>query len=396
MHHFWTVFIKEIKATLRDRRSLLIMLVVPFALFPLLLSLVAGASVSQKSQALQQTLTVAIEANDNAASLVALLENRADLVVRQDIPPMYFRRLVRSDSIDVALIIDKSFDETIQAGKTGRIDLFYNATRDDAIVSRVQQSLANWKDQVLAQRLDTAGLDQAYIKPLDVQRTNVYSQKESMGKLAGGILPYMFVLFCLLGAMYPAIDLFAGEKERGSIETILTAPISRVELLLGKVAVIVVSGLVSGGLTILGLYLAITFNPNLPLELRTVVKQFLAFRPMLLVLLMMIPLTFFFAGLLVAASIYARSFKEALSYIQPMTILVFVPLIFGFMPSTELNIVTALIPVLNVALATKDVIAGTIEPLYFILTIVSLLLLALASLAFGLQWFKSEKNILRV
>jgi sodium transport system permease protein len=111
---------------------------------------------------------------------------------------------------------------------------------------------------------------------------------------------------------------------------------------------------------------------------------------------MLIPLTIFFAGVLIPISIYAKSFKEAQSIITPINILVIVPAIVGMLPGVELSIQTAAIPIVNIALATKEIIAGTID--YGLLTVVygSLIIIALAGALFSARYFSQENNILRV
>jgi len=205
----------------------------------------------------------------------------------------------------------------------------------------------------------------------------------------------MFVLFCLMGAMYPAIDLFTGEKERGTIETILSVPASRLQILIGKMMVVVISGVVSGVLTILGLYLAMKLTPDIPDFMKDIAADILSPSSLLWIILMLIPLTTFFSGVLIPASIYSKSFKEAQSLIQPLVFVVIMPLIVGMMPGIELNTMTALIPVVNVALATKEIIAGTID--YGLLALVFLSLFAFAAIGILIcvRWFGHEGNILR-
>jgi len=195
--------------------------------------------------------------------------------------------------------------------------------------------------------------------------------------------------------MYPAIDLFTGEKERGTIETILTVPASRLEILIGKLIVVVLSGVISGVLVIFGMYLTLIFNPDVPPMVLNIVNQILTPYNIGLIILMLIPLTIFFAGILIPISIYSKSFKEAQSLITPLTFVAIFPLIIGMIPGFKLTVLTALIPVANVALATKEIIAGTID--YGLLSLVFLSLISFAAIGLGMcvKWFSSEGNILR-
>ena len=198
-----------------------------------------------------------------------------------------------------------------------------------------------------------------------------------------------------MGAMYPAIDLFTGEKERGTIETILTVPASRLQILLGKMGVVILAGVSSGILTILGMYIALRLNKDVPPELLNVVSVILTPKIISLIVLMLVPLTTFFSGILIPASIYAKSFKEAQSIILPMQFIVIIPLIISMLPSTKLTTLTALLPVLNVGLACKEIIAGTIDYALLGLVFLSLFVFAGIGVVVCVKWFGREGNVLR-
>jgi sodium transport system permease protein len=198
-----------------------------------------------------------------------------------------------------------------------------------------------------------------------------------------------------MGAMYPAIDLFTGEKERKTLETLLTTPASRLEILVGKMAVVVSSGLLSAVLAIVGLFVAVRTTAGMPDFFSGMISGMLSVSFVLLLLAMLIPLTIFFAGIMVPLTIYAKSFKEAQSILSPMTFLVIFPAVIGLMPGIELTTVTALIPIVNISLATKEIIAGTIQTPLLLITIISLIAYATISVLFCVRWFGKETHILR-
>lgn len=395
MGNIITIFFKEMKDMLRDRRTVLTMIVMPTLLIPMLLMVMTSFTKSQAEKAQDKDLRIAIEDNGSAAELIKRLKRRKDIKVVEGIPSTDFNKMIRNDSIDLAIKILDGFDAALVGGKTGKVNILYNVTDDKIVMERLATTIERYNDEILSTRLDSLGANMATIKPIEIEETNVYNQKESIGKMAGGFLPYMFVIFCLMGAMYPAIDLFTGEKERGTIETILSVPASRLQILIGKMMVVVISGVVSGVLTILGLYLAMKLTSDIPDFIKDIAADILSPSSLTWIILMLIPLTTFFSGILIPASIYSKSFKEAQSLIQPMMFVVILPLIIGMMPGIELNTMTALIPVLNVALATKEIIAGTID--YGLLALVFLSLFAFAAVGILLcvKWFGHEGNILR-
>jgi sodium transport system permease protein len=209
------------------------------------------------------------------------------------------------------------------------------------------------------------------------------------------MVPYLFVIFCFMGSMYPAIDLAAGEKERGTMETLLTAPVSRFQILLGKFAVVVLTGLMSAIVSIVGILFSIKHIAGIPPEAMNAMLAILDAKTILLVLSLLLPLTIFFAAFLLSLSIFAKSYKEAQSLISPLTIVVILPVMIGLVPGIELDAVTALVPVLNVSLATKEIIAGTIKPALLWEVYASLFLLAGLSLYGCSKWFEREETIFR-
>jgi sodium transport system permease protein len=195
--------------------------------------------------------------------------------------------------------------------------------------------------------------------------------------------------------MYPAIDLGAGEKERGTLETLLTSPAGRLEILLGKFGVVVLTGILTAVISIVGLYLGIRASSEIPPEILSAILNMLEIRSVFLLLSLLLPLTIFFAAILLSLSLFAKSFKEAQSIINPLMIVIIVPAFIGLMPGTELDAKTALIPILNVSLATKAIIAGTITPAILAEVYLSLIALAAVSLIYCKWVFGRESTIFR-
>ena len=223
---------------------------------------------------------------------------------------------------------------------------------------------------------------------------NIASKKEMIGRLAGGILPYVFIAFGFIGCMYPAIDLFTGEKERGTIETLLTTPVSRIQILIGKMAVVVLSGLLAATSALVGLFFAIkvmSFEGNA--QIMEIVQSILTPGFVLMLFFLLFPLTVFFAGVMVPIAVYAKSFKEAQSIITPLNIVMVLPAMVGLFPGIDLNIVTACIPVINIVLSTKELIAGTLEPGLLFLSFGIMVALAMVAVFISYKRFDKETNV---
>ncbi len=392
---------------LRDRRTLITMIIMPILLMPAIIFLTSYIANRQAKKAQEKDIKIAIHTNSydindsttynsNEAFFIKRFQRQKDVQISYDINQDDFEQLIRDDSLDLAIVISSEFENQVESDTiSAAIKVFFDSTDEGLFMDRLERTIISYKDVIVNKRLVTRSVNPNIIEPLTIAEQDVYTQTESFGKMAGGFLPYIFVLFCLMGAMYPAIDLFTGEKERGTMETILSVPASRLQILLGKMLVVVLSGVISGVLTIIGLYLALKLNPDVPGWVMTMADQLLSPQSLGLITLMLIPLTTFFAGVLIPASIYAKSFKEAQSLIQPMMFLVIVPLVIAMMPGFQLDSFTALMPIVNVALATKEIVAGTIDYGLLSMVFLSLFVFAGIGIAVCVKWFGAEGNILR-
>jgi sodium transport system permease protein len=396
MNHFTTIFRKEFTDTIRDRRTLFVMVIVPLVLVPLLLFVVTKLQSSSMKKAEEKIIRVGLVTNGNAHGLVQLLTDARGLRITENIPADSAESFIKRDSLDAVIVVAPDFDAEIGRMHAGAISLFYKSSEDyDMVKRRLSAVLEGFEKSLTTARFKKLDLDESIVSSIRVEEHDVASAKERFGKTVGGMVPYFFVIFCFMGAMYPAIDLAAGEKERGTMETLLTAPVSRFQILLGKFAVVVLTGILSAAVSMLGIYVAILQVKEIPPELLAMIMGILDVQTIVLVLSLLLPLTVFFAAFLLSLSIFAKSYKEAQSLISPLTFVVILPVMVGLMPGIELDPVTALIPVLNVSLATKEIIAGTIKPLLLAEVYISLVALASVSLWGCAKWFEREETIFR-
>ena len=213
--------------------------------------------------------------------------------------------------------------------------------------------------------------------------------------MVGGFLPYIFIIFCFMGCMYPAIELITGEKEKGTMETLLTVPASRFKILVGKILAIALVGLSAALMTILGMVVALKLLPDIPAAFLNILNDMVTPKFIIMLFAMLFPLSIFFAGFLSALVIRAKTFKEAQSLVTPMTFVIIIPALIATLPGVELGWQTSLIPVLNIALATKEIIAGTINMLQYATVVISLVVLALIAAYVSYKQFSRESMVLK-
>ncbi|MFQ5630181.1 MAG: ABC transporter permease subunit [bacterium] len=379
MYSFLTIFKKELIDTLRDRRTIIAMIIIPLALFPVIFGIWTNIQKSMVKKAKEKTLKVAVISNDSET------QKLIDIIMQNSV-----RSFVQNDSLDGAFVFSKTFDKRVEKLRAGRIKFYFKSTEGDDIEKDRMKDLVNeFEKSLLSIRFEKLDLDETIGTAVNLVEVDITSKKERIGKAIGAFLPYIFVIFCFMGSMYPAIDLAAGEKERGTIETLLTAPVNRFVILLGKFGVVVLTGVGSALVSIIGLYLGIRQAGEIPPEIIDVILGILELKSIVLLLSLLLPLTMFFAGALLSLSMFAKTFKEAQSIITPFNFVIILPVLIGLIPGITLNTTTALIPILNVSLATKAIIAGTIKMGLLAEVYVSLALLA------GLSLFAASKIFLR-
>jgi len=351
---------------------------------------------SQVKKAREKTLKVGLLTYGNAPAFRDSLLNQKNLKIRENIHIDNAQDFIRQDSLDAIIIFSQDFDAKVSDMQEGIIKLYYKSTEDlNTTRRRLLNLIRNYEKTVITERFKKLNLDKNIVSAIHIETHDIASKKERIGKYVGGFLPYIFVLFCFLGCMYPAIDLGAGEKERGTLETLLASPASKLQILMGKLGVIVLTGIMSAIISMLGLFIAVQKATGDAAILYEVASSLLEFHVILLILSLLLPLTIFIASILLCFSIFAKSFKEAQSIISPLNIVIILPIFIGILPGVNLNTTTALIPILNVSLATKEIIAGTITPGLLAEVYISLVILAGLSITACMRWFEREETMFR-
>lgn len=392
----FTIFKKELKDTLRDRRTLFMMLVIPVLIFPVILNVFLGISAAFNEEAIAKEVTIAYVGPEDGY-LLRQLEHLPNEYGKKKIvhyrDTLSMQKDVKADTAQIGIYVAPEFDDLLRAKKPAAVHVYYDAT-DLGMSDRAETYMEAIQGIAQQERYITLKLNPTELTPILSEYHNVASDEEMVGKLAGGILPYIFIAFGFLGCMYPAIDLFTGEKERGTIETLLTTPVARWQILFGKMGVVVLSGLVAASAALLGLFVSIEVLDLVDNEeLLSIIHNILTPKFLLMLYGLLFPLTVFFAGVMVPLAVYAKSFKEAQSMITPLNIIMVLPAMVGFFPGIELNAVTACIPVVNIVLATKELIAGTLDSGLLTLSFITMITLAVIAVFISYKRFDKEGNV---
>lgn len=394
----FTIFKKELKDTLRDRRTLIAMIVVPIFVFPVIMGLMTSVSKSFSEDEKDEVYNVGVYSLQTDNQFLEHLDRTPEALGEKKIiflkDTTEIRELIKDDSLQIAMVLPADFDANEDMDVSNLVHIYFEGTNLNA-KKRANEYLDFISDALLSKRLIQRELSPEIIHPIEKQYVNLSTDKEMIGKLAGGFLPYIFIIFGFIGCMYPAIDLFTGEKERKTLETLLTAPIPRWKLLVGKMGVVVISGMAAATFALLGLFLALeVFQLVEDPRMLSVVRGILSLPFILMLYLLLLPLTIFFAGILIPITVSAKTFKEAQSIITPINFVVILPALVGLIPTIELNIYTALIPIVNIVLSTKELVAGTLNPGLMLLSFGVMVLLAVISVMISYKRFGKESNVI--
>lgn len=405
LSRIWQVAKKEIVSTLRDRRALFSNLVIPLLLLPVMmlgLPLLLGGLFERETVTVTDVGVVGL---DNVpASLRAALESQ-NVALRAVTDAT---AAVQADQVPVAIVVPPGFESSVQGGVTATISVHAKTgnLRSELNVGKVQQAVTSYQQTVVAERLGRAGLDPSILKPVTVAMVDASSDAERSSGQLSWLIPFFIAIWTLTGGQMTAIDATAGEKERGTLEVLLVAPIRRSEVVVGKfiatltfgltAAIMAIVGYLVGGAIMRGVFL-----PRLGDDAGSMVSVMggsfdASIGTIGLLLVSALLLSSFVAAMLLGISLFARSFKEAQSYIAPLSFLFVIPaLILQFKDLIGLGDGVYYVPVLNVLVFMDDVVRGAATAEHMAITWVTLLIATIILLAFANRNFTRENVIFR-
>jgi sodium transport system permease protein len=394
------VYRKELVDSLRDRRTVISMVVVPLLVMPLLGIGMLALSAKLVGQAREEVPKVMILGGKDSPNVIAELRQLTNLQIvsaKSDYAEEISNRQIRA-----AVEIPEGFEAKLAAGQssTVKIYMYEGELKSSFGADRLQRFFRELRDRTIRKHLEARKLPGSLVRPFDIEQKNVAPPEKVGGAILGGLVPYIVILLCLTGAMYPAMDLTAGEKERGTIETILCSPVSRTHLVLGKFLMVLTASVATAVLSITSMAVSFGAGKKILLSVtdgaaNAALQITITGKAMVSIFFVVLPIAVFFSAALLALSLFAKSFKEAQSYISPLMIVVVLPAFAALLPGVELNPALALVPVLNTSLVSKEIITGTYHWNLIALIFVSSSAYAGAALAIAVKLFQREDVLFR-
>ena len=386
------ILAREIRDQLRDRRTLFMIAVLPILLYPLL-----GMSFFQVTQFMREhavrvlvvgapdipQLPPLVEKDRFAANLFSEGET-ADLLHVTSKPSMgdapaaasdplgLARDEMRAGSYDMVIYFPPDFAErftrfsqamaSVRSGKATldhadlklpAVRIYPNLSEDasKAAYRRVAEVLGNWREQISRDNLEASSVPPVAVRPFKINTHDVAEEGQHTAAVWSKILPFVLLIWALTGAFYPAIDLCAGEKERGTLETLLSSPAERLEIVWGKLLTVMLFSMATAILNLASLgitgSLVLSQLPNLgPPPTLAIVWLLLA----------LLPVSALFAALCLALAAFARSTKEGQYYLMPLVLVTMPLVVLPMAPGVELNLGNSLIPITGIVLLLRAVL----------------------------------------
>lgn len=396
MKPWMIVFRKEFSEVFRDRRTFFNLILSPLLITPLILALVGTMAQKQARETRNETIMVGVVGMESAPGLAETFQDPEGKIVFEKVTRSEAESRIRARTLAAAAALPEDVVERVSEAQTLPIQIIQDPGSDDSrsAAGRIRHLLEKRAERMVAERLMEAGLSQQFAKPFDIGDAPLKGAGGAGLVMLTSFLPYVLALSAILGGVFVANDAVAGEKERGTLETLLVAPVSRLDLAVGKFAAVAGIALFSGTLSLLGMLWP--FYTHLKIfEWMTAGGLTLAPGAIAAMFLVQLPLAVMGAGLLLAISTTARNQKEAQTYLGPVLLCVSVLAMLSMLTRANAPLPVALAPVLNAALVLKQALQGSINPAFVTLACSASLVYAAVALFYATRLFQKESVLLK-
>ena len=391
----WTIYRKELLDVLRDKMTLIMMIGLPIVAIPALQLFMIQSVIIQEQERDQIKARVAFRGagSDVAKEWLKSLE-RSEFVTSP-----FTDSDVIDGKVDAIVYTKDDVAKSFAAMKSTTVELLYDRTtfRSRAAANRIDEHLDDVRSKELKRRLGKSNMSADFVRPLRVKFKNIASPSRNTGDILGRIVPIVLIVVLTIGAFYPTIDLVSGEKERGTFETLLSTPVTKFEILLGKYFTACTVSMTAGLANLCSLTASTMFTLSYISQhsSRFPTPSFdFSFWLVLVTLAVMIPLVLFVTALLMSVAAFARNVWQAQNYLTPLLCFIILPCVLAAWPSAKLSGPSHLLPVYNVALLCRDLMKGTATASSAIAVIVAAFVWAGAALSLAYWIFQSEEVVL--
>lgn len=394
-----TVWMKELVDTVRDKRTLYMMVLLPLILMPLI-TLAGPLLMQRQAEATQQALPpILLVGGEHASNLAErfVAAGIADAAHREALEYVEAERLVSDREFAVVAFVTHSADSPHAPVELEVVVDSQRMASGDAL-RRIQLQLEAESAQVVAERLAEQGLSTELLEPYRIVRVHNLTTEDDIGaRILGMILPFFISMWAVMGGMYTAIDVGAGEKERGTLESLVMAPVSRAALVFGKLLAIATVSFLANLLVIASMVGTIFFlMPKVLGDGEMALSYQIEPLPFVLMLVLMVLFILMLSALLLSLSSFGKSFREGQTYTTALTFAVMIPgMYFAFVEEIHVATWVYAVPIFNVLLILKNLLEGNVVWLNLGVTFASLIVCAALATFAAHRLFLSERIMFR-
>ena len=379
------IFRKELKDHARDRRSILSSLLVPL-LGPL--TFLAMFSVIASWMREDRPLIVPVVGAQNAPNLIAFLQRHGAIV--EPAPPDYEAQ-VRDGKLDLAISVPEDYGKEFEAGRSAPVQIVEDSSRTKSRpqVMRARRILEAYSRRTSALRMIARGISPVLVAPLELTSVDLATPEKTAANVLG-MMPLFLLMAVFIGGLHVAIDSTAGERERGSLEPLLVNPVSPSAVVTGKWLATIAATLLALAIALAGFEFAIARVPLQDLG----IKFRLGSQEVMGLLAAVVPLALFAAALQITLALFARTFKEAQTYLSVLMLIPMMPAMFISLQPIRATLPMMVVPVFGQTLLMSDVLRGEPAPaLWFAIAALTSALCAALLLTWAARLLRSEKIV---
>ncbi len=401
MKNILTIFGKEFTVFLRDKRTLITTFVLPIVFYYIFFNVMAGMALKTKKEIKNKTVKVGYSTNLPSKMLAYLKSSLENLSFEQ----------IEGENVE-KLLEDKKIEAFLDF-ENKKVVIYYNSAKrlSREAKLRLENGLEKYKENLITEFLKEMNIPEDKIKPFELESKNTASRKDVAMAFLGRLMPYLIIIMLFSGALGFGLEVSTGEKEKGTIATLLVSQATRTEIVLGKLLYVIVIELLYSVVNIAGFVLAsMSVSKNISREIavksiegaaKTAEKMQnfnLSFAPetVLMLFLLIIPIGLISAALIIAIGSYAKSMKEGQTLMTPVLLVIIFVAILTLNAPLKVPAYYYYIPVLNTALSMQEILMGKIVFSHFFLSLGITVLLALALVGFSIYLFNREDIHFRI
>lgn len=393
------IFKKEFFEVLRDGRTRFNTFLSPLVITPVIFMLIGTMIKSEIRKAETETVSVAfvgVKESSTLSDVLKVTEKTDHLSVRNADSVQEAEELIRSKKVRAALVFSPEAQSNLDASEKVTVTVFSDQGRQSSseAAARLKALLDQRASRLVALRLQENGLAQQLATPFNPVDKNIKGGSAPGNALVSMLFPYMLALYAIVGGVYLANDTVAGEKERGTLETLLVSPASRREIVTGKFLAVTTIAIMGGIFSVIGFIWPIVFKLS---AFSWIAKSGVTLTPtgIMAMFLVEIPLAVMGAGLLLTVSTFARNQREAQSYLAPVMLIFTMGAMLSLFLKSEAPLFWAAVPITNASLVLKQALEGVWNPAFVIVACVTSVLYAVVAVLFAAHSFQKESILLK-